>query len=141
MGWKEHLKNWKKKLLFALVICSIFGLIFGFLFFFLLKDLVDEVYRIGIFWLAFFIGFCAPGYYRLKEIFFQGSERSQRWYRLKEGNVFERVEEVEEKDEFKDLDWLKYQYYDLGKSVQDIADDQGVSMITIRKWIDKIEKS
>lgn len=46
----------------------------------------------------------------------------------------------EEKRDFMDLTWLNSQYYELGRSVQDIADDQGVSMITIRKWVDKIEK-
>jgi hypothetical protein len=133
--------DWKNKLIIALVICSITGLISGFMAFFMLKDIVDEEYRIGIFWIAFVIGFCAPGFYKLQEIFFQGSERSKRWFRMKEGNVFEKVEKVEEKDDFKNPDWLKHQYYDLGNSIQNIADDQGVSMMTIRKWIDEIEKS
>lgn len=34
-----------------------------------------------------------------------------------------------------DLDWLKHQYYDLGRSIQDIADELGVSMIKIRKLL------
>ena len=33
------------------------------------------------------------------------------------------------------LDWVKYQYYDLGRSIQDIADDLGESMIGIRKLL------
>jgi len=27
----------------------------------------------------------------------------------------------------------------LGKTIQDIADDQNVSMITIRRWLDELE--
>ena len=45
----------------------------------------------------------------------------------------------ERKDDYKNLEWLKYQYYDLGRSIQDIADDQGESMVLIRKWLDKLE--
>ena len=51
--------------------------------------------------------------------------------------VWKRAKKVEEKDDYKNLDWLRYQYYEIGKSIQDIANDQGVSMITIRKWLDK----
>ncbi|MFX0026241.1 MAG: hypothetical protein ACFE8M_07485 [Candidatus Hermodarchaeota archaeon] len=43
------------------------------------------------------------------------------------------------KNDYTNLEWLKEQYYDLKKRVQDIADDQGVSMMKIREWIDKIE--
>jgi len=56
-----------------------------------------------------------------------------------QGRNIEEVERVEEKDDFKNLDWLKHQYYDLGKTIQVIANEQGVSMITIRKWLDKLE--
>ncbi len=44
------------------------------------------------------------------------------------------------KDDYKNSDWLKHQYYELGKSIQDIATEQGVSMIMIRKWIDMSEE-
>ena len=54
--------------------------------------------------------------------------------------VRKRIEKVEEKGDYKNLDWLRHQWHDLGKSIQDIADEQGVSMITIRKWLDKCEK-
>jgi len=37
------------------------------------------------------------------------------------------------------LNWLKHQYYDLERSIQDIADDRNESMITIRKLLDRIE--
>jgi len=37
------------------------------------------------------------------------------------------------------LNWLKHQYYDLERSIQDIADDRNVSMIKIRKLLDRIE--
>ncbi|MFX0083249.1 MAG: zinc ribbon domain-containing protein [Candidatus Hodarchaeota archaeon] len=42
-------------------------------------------------------------------------------------------------DEESDLNWLKYQYYDLGRSLQNIADELGVSMIRIRNMLSKIE--
>lgn len=45
---------------------------------------------------------------------------------------------AEVKEDYKNLDWLRYQYHDLGKSIQDIAHDQGVSMITIKEWLEKI---
>jgi len=38
-----------------------------------------------------------------------------------------------------DLNWLKHQYYDLGRSMQDIANELGVSMIRIRKLLNRIE--
>lgn len=46
----------------------------------------------------------------------------------------------EEKRDYLNLTWLNHQYYDLGRSLQDIANDQGVSMMTINKWVDKIEE-
>lgn len=46
--------------------------------------------------------------------------------------------QYEEKQEYKNLSWLKHQYYDLGKSLQDIANEQNVSIIKIRKWVDKL---
>lgn len=46
----------------------------------------------------------------------------------------------EEKYEFQNLKWLKYQYYDMGRSVQEIANDQGVSIMTITKWLDILEE-
>jgi len=51
------------------------------------------------------------------------------------------VDEAEEKKKgrYMDLTWLKHQYYNLGRSIQDIADDQHESMMTIKKWIDKLE--
>ena len=44
------------------------------------------------------------------------------------------------REDYKDSDWLKHQFYDLGRSIQDIANEQGVSMITIRKWLDMSEE-
>jgi len=37
------------------------------------------------------------------------------------------------------LEWIKTQYYDLNRTIQDIADDFGESMITVRKYLDEIE--
>lgn len=51
--------------------------------------------------------------------------------------VWKRAKKVEEKDDYKNLDWLRQQYYEIGRTIQDIAYGQGVSMITIRKWLDK----
>lgn len=51
--------------------------------------------------------------------------------------VWKRAKQVEEKDDYKNLDWLRQQYYEIGRTIQDIAEGQGVSMITIRKWLDK----
>ena len=45
-----------------------------------------------------------------------------------------------EKRDYLNLTWLNHQYYDLGRSLRDIANDQGVSMMTINKWVDKIEE-
>ena len=51
------------------------------------------------------------------------------------------AEEKKEKEDYKDVNWLKHQYYDLGRTVQDIADEQNVSMIVIRKWVDKLQNT
>ncbi len=48
---------------------------------------------------------------------------------------------LEEKCDYMNVNWLKHQYYDIGKSIQDIANEQNTSLITIRKWLDKIENS
>ena len=37
------------------------------------------------------------------------------------------------------LEWIKTQYYDLNRTIQDIADDFGESMITIRNYLNEIE--
>jgi len=38
------------------------------------------------------------------------------------------------------LEWIKTQYYDLNRTIQDIADDLGESMMTVRKFLNEIEK-
>jgi len=50
----------------------------------------------------------------------------------------EEKKRFEEKQDYMNPSWLKHQYYDLGISLQDIANEQRVSMITIRKWVDKL---
>ncbi|NHJ20201.1 MAG: hypothetical protein EAX91_04595 [Candidatus Lokiarchaeota archaeon] len=50
------------------------------------------------------------------------------------------MESKKVREDYKDSDWLKHQFYDLGRSIQDIANEQGVSMITIRKWLDMSEE-
>ena len=46
-----------------------------------------------------------------------------------------------ERTDYMNLDWLKHQYFDLGKNLQDIAIDQKVSIIKIKRWVDKIENA
>lgn len=48
------------------------------------------------------------------------------------------VENVEKKD-YMNLAWLREQYYELGRNVQDIATDQGVTRGTIEKWLYKLD--
>jgi len=50
----------------------------------------------------------------------------------------EEKKSFEEKQNYMNPSWLKHQYYDLGISLQDIANEQRVSIITIRKWVDKL---
>ena len=50
---------------------------------------------------------------------------------------FERTE----KQDYTDLKWLEKQHFELNKSIQQIADEQNVSMMTIKEWINKIEKN
>lgn len=49
------------------------------------------------------------------------------------------IQKVKEREDYKNLEWLNHHYSKLGWSMQDIANDQGVSMITIKKWIDKLK--
>jgi hypothetical protein len=48
---------------------------------------------------------------------------------------------AEEKKDYTDLKWLKQQFYGLNRSIQDIADEQNTSIITIKKWVKKLENS
>jgi predicted amidophosphoribosyltransferase len=45
------------------------------------------------------------------------------------------IAHIEEVNGKIDLNWLRHQYYDLGRSIQDIADELGHSMIRIRKLL------
>jgi len=47
---------------------------------------------------------------------------------------------LEVKKDYINLKWLNHQYYELGGSLQEIASDQGVSMMTIKKWVDKLDR-
>lgn len=44
-----------------------------------------------------------------------------------------------EKTDYMNLNWLKHQYFDLGKNIQDIAEDQNTTIIKIKRWVDKLE--
>ena len=44
------------------------------------------------------------------------------------------------KKDYMNVTWLHHQYYELRRSLQDIASNQGVSMITIKKWVDELEQ-
>ncbi len=46
-----------------------------------------------------------------------------------------------ENQNYTDLKWLEKQHFELNKNIQQIADEQHVSMKTIKKWIDKIEET
>ena len=55
---------------------------------------------------------------------------------------FKRIfSERTEKQDYTDLKWLEKQHFELNKSIQQIADEQNVSMMTIKEWINKIEKN
>jgi len=45
------------------------------------------------------------------------------------------------KQNYTDLKWLEKQHFELNKSIQEIANEQNVSMILIKEWINKIEKT
>jgi len=45
------------------------------------------------------------------------------------------------KNDYTNLEWLEEQYYTLKKSIQEIANDQNVSIMEIKKWVDKIERT
>ena len=47
---------------------------------------------------------------------------------------------LEVKKDYVNLKWLNLQYYELGRNLQDIASDQGVSMMTIKKWVNKFDR-
>ena len=38
-----------------------------------------------------------------------------------------------------DLKWQHHEYYNLGKSIQAIADEKNVSMMTVQKWLEKLK--
>jgi putative Mn2+ efflux pump MntP len=44
-----------------------------------------------------------------------------------------------ERQDYMNFDWLRDQYYELGRSVQEIATDQGVPIGTIQKWLYKLD--
>ena len=46
---------------------------------------------------------------------------------------------LEVKTDYMNIKWLNHQYYELGRSLQDIANDQGVSMMTVKKWVNNLE--
>ena len=51
------------------------------------------------------------------------------------------VAERIKKQNYTDLKWLEKQHFELNKSIQQIANEQNVSMVTIKEWINKIEKN
>ncbi len=55
--------------------------------------------------------------------------------------LFNRLTFRESKNKvYTDLQWLEIQHYELKKSIQEIANEQNVSMITIKKYIEKIDR-
>ena len=57
---------------------------------------------------------------------------------IKIGGYIKEQKRFEGMQDYMNPSWLKHQYYDLGLSLQDIAIEQHVSMMTIRKWVDKL---
>ena len=55
--------------------------------------------------------------------------------------LFNRLTFKESKNKvYTDLQWLEIQHYELKKSIQEISSEQKVSMITIKKYIEKIDR-
>jgi len=55
--------------------------------------------------------------------------------------LFNRLTFRESKNKvYTDLQWLEIQHYELKKSIQEIASEQNVSMITIKNYIEKIDR-
>jgi len=48
---------------------------------------------------------------------------------------------AEEKKDYTDLEWLRQQFHVLNRSIQEIANEQNTSIITIKKWVKKLENS
>ena len=151
IGKKRGSNKMKSEYKLALGIIFIFiisvGLLGGAIIHALFERGSFEAYLIGfgvlLVLISFFGYFGIPLLLEIISSFFQSkkprksSSKDPFW---SQGNVYEKRERLEVKDDYKNSDWLKHQYYELGRSVQDIAEEQGVSMITIRKWLDKLEK-
>lgn len=48
---------------------------------------------------------------------------------------------AEEKADYKDPSWLRHQYYELGRILQDISSEQGIYIGEIKEWVDKLDDS
>ena len=48
-----------------------------------------------------------------------------------------KIYKFQEKGSYLDNEWLKYQYHDLGLTIQEIANDQNVTMMKIRDALEK----
>ncbi len=115
---------------------SVVGLIFGIIFMpfgiivnYLISRFLPSIYHIGSYGLAFFI---SGGILILGSII-----RLYRRYKEKQ----EKKHILSKKREEFNAEWLKYQYHDLGRSIQDIADELKVSMMNIRKRLNDIENN
>ncbi|MFX0028805.1 MAG: zinc ribbon domain-containing protein, partial [Candidatus Hermodarchaeota archaeon] len=60
---------------------------------------------------------------------------------LRTYDVIGGIQKMEERGYYENLEWLRHHYYELGWSIQDIANYQGVSMITVKKWVDKLRST
>lgn len=61
-------------------------------------------------------------------------------YGLYHGRKEKREKQQTIKEKKEDLNWLKHEYYDMGRSIQDLADELNVSMMTVKKWLDKFNE-
>jgi MFS family permease len=91
------------------------------------SEFLPSIYKLGSYGFAFMF---AGGILVISVIF-------QYYRRHREKS--EKAKIVSKKrDEF-NLEWFNHQYYDLGRSIQDIANELNESVITIRKWLDDNE--
>ncbi|NVM46670.1 MAG: hypothetical protein HWN79_17325 [Candidatus Lokiarchaeota archaeon] len=58
-------------------------------------------------------------------------------YSIRQRNLAIRDKKLAKKGK---LDWIKTQYYGENRTIQDIAEELGESMVSVRKYIDEIDE-
>ena len=131
---KKHIPNPDADLRFLHNLGTLFAVVFGIILIpigIYVNDLILRflpwIYYIGSYGLAFYI---IGGILIFYEI-----------YGLYHGRKEKRENQQIIKEKKEDLDWLGHQYYEKGRSIQDIADELNVSMMKVKKWLHKLENS